>query len=76
MNLCNDGHEEVCYEVRNCPCCDLIKDRDGWEAQAGDNADKASRLEDELGDVNDERERLKEELSNSLATIEELNSRL
>mgnify|MGYP001436807725 CR=1 FL=1 len=22
MNLCNDHHEEVCYECRNCPACD------------------------------------------------------
>lgn len=22
MNLCSDGHYEVCYEVRSCPVCD------------------------------------------------------
>ena len=24
MNLCSDGHEEVCYETRDCPCCEEI----------------------------------------------------
>lgn len=22
MNLCSDDHEEVCYEVKNCPVCE------------------------------------------------------
>jgi len=26
MNLCYDGHEEVCYEVKICPMCITIKD--------------------------------------------------
>lgn len=25
MNVCNDGHEEVAYEGRHCPVCDLIR---------------------------------------------------
>lgn len=25
MNVCNDGHEEVVYEGRHCPVCDLIR---------------------------------------------------
>ena len=25
MNLCNDGHDEVCYESRTCPACEKIK---------------------------------------------------
>ncbi len=30
MELCSDGHDEVCYETRHCPAC-LIKDeRDEW----------------------------------------------
>lgn len=28
MNLCSDGHQEVCYEGRNCPACEAIKDRE------------------------------------------------
>jgi len=28
MNLCEDGHEEVCYEVKICPMCIIINDTD------------------------------------------------
>ena len=28
MNLCAEGHEEVCFEGRNCPACEIIKDKD------------------------------------------------
>jgi len=29
MELCSDGHEEVCYESRNCPACEVevVKNR-------------------------------------------------
>jgi hypothetical protein len=26
MNLCSSGHDEVCYEGRTCPVCDLRED--------------------------------------------------
>ena len=26
MNLCDDGHEEVCFEGRNCPVCEKIEE--------------------------------------------------
>jgi len=26
MNLCSDKHEEVCYESRDCPVCDVRDD--------------------------------------------------
>lgn len=25
MNLCSRGHEEVCYEVADCPTCEAIE---------------------------------------------------
>jgi hypothetical protein len=25
MNLCSDGHDEVCFDQRNCPVCDVLK---------------------------------------------------
>ena len=24
MNLCSEGHDEVCYDGRNCPVCELL----------------------------------------------------
>lgn len=26
MNLCDDGHDEVCFDGRHCPVCEIIKD--------------------------------------------------
>lgn len=26
MNLCSSGHNEVCYETRECPCCEIMED--------------------------------------------------
>jgi len=28
MNLCSDGHGEVCYDDRTCPACSAIADKD------------------------------------------------
>jgi len=28
MELCYNRHDEICYEGRQCPICDLIKDKD------------------------------------------------
>ena len=29
MNLCSDGHDEVCYECRECPVCVIRDDLTG-----------------------------------------------
>lgn len=29
MNLCSDGHEEVCFDARKCPVCEIISEKDG-----------------------------------------------
>ena len=29
MNLCSDNHDEVCYEGRKCPVCDMREDLQG-----------------------------------------------
>ncbi len=26
MELCSEGHDEICYEVKNCPACSLLED--------------------------------------------------
>jgi hypothetical protein len=28
MILCSDGHEEVCFETKNCPVCELEAEKD------------------------------------------------
>ena len=36
MNLCDDGHEEVCFEGRNCPVCEKIEEIRELEKQIDD----------------------------------------
>lgn len=44
MNLCNDGHEEVCYEGRSCPVC-------AEQEKIEDLEDKIIDLKQELDDA-------------------------
>lgn len=44
MNLCSDNHEEICFEGRVCPACDIAKERD----EAQDELAKAEKQIDEL----------------------------
>lgn len=41
MNLCNNGHDEVCYEGRHCPAC----------AVADDLNRDISKLEEKIADL-------------------------
>lgn len=29
MNLCSEGHDEICYEGKYCPACEIIKEFKG-----------------------------------------------
>lgn len=59
MNLCSDDHEEVCYEGRSCPACDVAKEKDreikNLKKTNGDQLDTIHDLEREV-------ESLKEQL--------------
>lgn len=44
MNLCSDGHEEICHEGRYCPVCEIIKEKDG---RIEDLESKVQTLEEE-----------------------------
>jgi len=54
MNLCSDGHEEVCYEARTCPCCETI------QMMKDDLSDKDIQIEDLKDQVDDMKQQLKE----------------
>lgn len=28
MNLCSSNHEEVCFDARKCPICEVLSDKD------------------------------------------------
>ena len=44
MTLCSDGHDEVCYETNDCPCCELARNAQ----EAKDDLDIADNKIDEL----------------------------
>jgi hypothetical protein len=48
MNLCNDGHAEVCYDQRSCPACDAIGDKD---SEIANLRDEIKELESRLRDA-------------------------
>ena len=50
MNLCEDGHDEVCYEARNCPACEALSEKDK----------EINILEKIIEDLKDEIESMKE----------------
>jgi hypothetical protein len=51
MNLCSDGHDEVCYSERYCPCCIIIRDLDVAEATVKEQRSEISDLEDQIKDL-------------------------
>ncbi len=48
MNLCSDGHDEVCYSERYCPCCIIIRDLDIAEATVRSQRSDIEDLEQQL----------------------------
>ena len=46
MNLCNDGHDEVCYEVRLCPVCEALKEIDRYQREIEDLRDEIKELQE------------------------------
>lgn len=45
MNLCSSGHEEICYESRQCPVCEIIADKN---REIEDKQSTIDRLKEEL----------------------------
>lgn len=58
MNLCSSGHEEVCFEGRICPVCEVIEDKD---REIDKLTDKIHGLESENADLEDQITELKKE---------------
>ncbi len=48
MNLCDDGHDEVCYEGRKCPCCTALNDVRGMEKELEASDNKVQELQEQL----------------------------
>lgn len=44
MNLCDDQHEEICFEQRVCPLCEKIKEIENLEK-------KIDELKQEISEI-------------------------
>jgi len=51
MNLCSNGHDEICYEGHSCPVCELITDNtskiESLEGQVKELEQKVEEAESE-----------------------------
>jgi len=36
MELCSSGHNEVCYECKNCPVCETLAEKEELENEISD----------------------------------------
>lgn len=52
MNLCSNNHDEVCFEVRECPCCEKIKELEQSEETVSDLETEVKDLKAEIDDLN------------------------
>ena len=48
MNLCSDGHDEVCYDGRDCPVCEKIKEISDFEDEIYDLKEQITGLEHQI----------------------------
>jgi hypothetical protein len=45
MNLCNENHDEVCFENRECPVCAKMKEIESLEENISELLDEVKTLE-------------------------------
>jgi hypothetical protein len=53
MTLCSEGHDEICYEGRECPACLLKEDRDWFEEEDSKKDEKIKELNDKIMGLED-----------------------
>lgn len=51
MNLCDNGHDEVCYAGNECPTCAEIKERD---STINDLIREVQPLKEDVGQLEDQ----------------------
>ncbi len=49
MNLCSDGHDEVCFISRNCPVCEIRKEISVMEDDIEDLKNEVDDLKKKAG---------------------------
>jgi phage shock protein A len=51
MDTCSDGHEEIVYDGRYCPVCELVLEH---EAEITELTDEMDRLNDEISNLEEQ----------------------
>jgi len=59
MNLCEDGHREVCYESRDCPACAIKDELAVTEDQLSDEKSRADDMRQQRDDLQTELDGMK-----------------
>ena len=54
MELCSDNHEEICYEGKECPLCNVMEKKDELENKIEDLDMKIVELNEKIEGLNDE----------------------
>ncbi len=54
MDICSDGHEEVCYEVAECPMCKMIDRLEERELDIEEYEKELEMLKDEIANPDKE----------------------
>lgn len=65
MNLCNSGHEEVCYDSGLCPAYELLDEISVLKSELEYEKRQATDLERRLDQANEEKIALENELYRS-----------
>lgn len=51
MKLCEDGHDQICFDGRHCPCCELLKMNSGLEDKVYELEEKVNELKEGIANV-------------------------
>ena len=54
MNLCSDGHDEIAYEGRDCPFCDLQNELNDTKNELDDTKSELAQVQEQLDEVQKE----------------------
>lgn len=54
MRLCDDGHDEVCYEGRECPVCVALGEVEVQKALVSDLEKQVKDLDEQIDELKDD----------------------
>ena len=56
MELCSDGHQEICFDTPSCPLCKVIMEKIDLETREENARIRISHLEKDVENLKDELE--------------------